>query len=67
MCQAYPVCRVARKRDNINLIELKSGPQGRGVGTPCGKCIGFSVFAHEGSGEALSVGHLQTLVECDEI
>ena len=67
MCQAYPVCRVARKRDNINLIELKSGPQVRGVGTPRGKYIGFSVFAHEGSSDALCVGHLETLVECDEI
>ena len=57
------MCRVARKRDNINLIELKSGPQVRGVGTPRGKCIGFSVFAHEGSSDALCVGHLETLVE----
>ena len=47
--------RVARKRDTINLRELMSGPQVRGVGTPRGKCIGFSVFAHEGSSDVLSV------------
>ena len=49
------MCRVARKKDTISLTELMSGPQVRGVGTPCGKCIGFSVFAHEGSSDALSV------------